>query len=126
MSRDGAAPRTLDEVDITSLDTYERGGYPYAHWAYLRRHAPVCRYEREGIQPFWAITKYHDIQLVSRDPRTFSNQTDITIAPDGEQRSGASGFLTHHLLDMDPPEHGQYRGLVNRRFTPRGLEILEE
>lgn len=118
-------PGSLDDVDITSLEPYERDGYPYAHWAYLRRHAPVFRYERNGIQPFWAITKYHDIQRVSRDPKTFSNQTDITVAPDGEQRSGASGFLTHHLLDMDPPEHGEYRALVNRRFTPRGLEILE-
>lgn len=126
MSSYGGAPSSLDEIDITSLGHYEQFGYPYAHWAYLRRHAPVYRYEREGIQPFWAITKYHDIQRVSRDPRTFSNQTDITIAPDGEQRTGASGFLTHHLLDMDPPEHGEYRALVNRRFTPRGLEILEQ
>lgn len=126
MSANGAEPRSLVDVDITSLEAYEQAGYPYAHWAYLREHAPVYRYEREGIQPFWAITRYHDIQRVSRDPRTFSNHTDITIAPDGEQRSGASGFLTHHLLDMDPPEHGEYRGLVNRRFTPRGLEILEE
>ena len=121
-----SAPRSLDEVDITSLEPYERDGYPYAHWAYLRERAPVYRYEREGVQPFWAITKYHDIQRVSRDPKTFSNQTDITVAPDGEQRSGASGFLTHHLLDMDPPEHGEYRALVNRRFTPSGLELLED
>ena len=126
INTDQPAPQSLDEVDLTSLDAFERNGYPYAHWAYLRQHAPVYRYERAGIQPFWAITKYHDIQRVSRDPKTYSNSTDITVAPDGEQRSGASGFLTHHLLDMDPPEHGEYRALVNRRFTPRGLEILED
>lgn len=26
---------------------------------------------------------------------------------------------------MDPPEHGRYRDLVNRRFTPRAVRTLE-
>ena len=31
-----------------------------------------------------------------------------------------------HLLNMDPPEHGAYRNLVNRAFTHGGLDLLEQ
>lgn len=121
-----AAPASLDEVDITSADAFMHDGYPYAHWAYLRQHAPVYWYDRPNLKPFWAITRYADIQRVSRDPRTFSNKTDITVDPEREQEGQSSGLQTHHLLEMDPPEHGDYRALVNRRFTPSGLQILED
>ena len=121
-----AEPQSLDEVDITSPDAFAQNGYPYPHWAYLREHAPVYRYERPGIAPFWAITKYHDIQRISRDPKTFSNETDITIRADPEEIDQTSSTQTHHLLQMDPPEHAEYRSLVNRRFTPRGLSILKD
>ena len=30
------------------------------------------------------------------------------------------------ILHMDPPEHAAFRGLVNRRFTPRALAGLAE
>ena len=98
-----AAPQSLDEVDITSTDAFVQNGYPYPHWAYLREHAPVYWYERPGIAPFWAITKYHDIQRISRDPKTFSNDTDITIRADPEEIDQTGSTQTHHLLQMDPP-----------------------
>ena len=33
---------------------------------------------------------------------------------------------TQLMINMDPPEHGRYRGYVNRRFSPRGMRIVEE
>lgn len=117
-------PQSLDDVNITSLEGYEYFGFPHQHWTYLREHAPVYRYDRGDMAPFWAITKYDDIQQVSRDPQTFSNQTDTILLLDELRESGAVP-PTHHLLDMDPPEHGQYRALVNRRFTTRGLRSVE-
>src|SRR5262249_43178910 len=32
--------------------------------------------------------------------------------------------IVRSLLNMDPPEHGKYRGVVNRRFTPHALSFL--
>lgn len=120
-------PQSLDEVNITSPDGYALSGYPHSHWAYLRQHAPVFRYQAsdEELDPFWAITKWEDVQRISRDPETFSNQTDIILRLDQLAEGGAAP-QTHHLLDMDPPEHAQYRALVNRRFTTRGLRNLED
>ncbi len=120
-------PQSLDEVNITSPDGYALSGYPHSHWAYLRQHAPAFRYHAsdEDLEPFWAITKWEDVQRISRDPQTFSNKTDIILRLD-QLTDGGAAPQTHHLLDMDPPEHAQYRALVNRRFTTRGLAILEE
>ncbi len=119
-----STPQSLDQVDLTSPDAFSRDGYPYAHWAYLRRHAPVYWYERPNIAPFWAVTKYHDIQRISRDPITFSNKTNIVVGPAPSEDDAR--MPTHHLLEMDPPEHAEYRSLVNRRFTPGGLRMLED
>jgi cytochrome P450 len=30
-----------------------------------------------------------------------------------------------HLLNMDPPEHAEYRSIVSSSFTPRGVSGLE-
>lgn len=130
-------PRSLSEVDLISADGYASDGYPYAHWAYLRKHAPVYRYERPGMRPFWAITKYHDIQRISRDPQTFSSvvdlfivqrrdyeETDAPASADTPEQDDASQMQL--MINMDPPEHGQYRGIVNRRFSRRGMRLLED
>src|SRR5690348_775951 len=68
------APLTLDNLDITDTDLYVQRGYPWKEWDLLRREAPVYWYERPGFEPFWAITKYWDIQAISKKPELFSNR----------------------------------------------------
>ena len=125
----------LDEIDLINADAYAERGYPWQDWALLRREAPVYWYKRPGVRPFWAITKHSDIQRISRDPQTFSSAVNLFIVqgdPDREHdhddHSDREDDEANRLLmiNMDPPEHGQYRGLVNRRFSPRGMRILED
>ena len=125
----------LDEIDLINADAYAERGYPWQDWALLRREAPVYWYERPGVRPFWAITKHNDIQRISRDPQTFSSAVNLFVFqgdPDREHNhddhSDREDDEANRLLmiNMDPPEHGQYRGLVNRRFSPRGMRILED
>ena len=47
---------TLENLDIINPDLYVQRGYPYEEWALLRKEAPVFRYERPAVEPFWAIT----------------------------------------------------------------------
>ena len=35
-------------------------------------------------------------------------------------------MASRSILHMDPPEHADFRGLVNRRFTPRAMAGLAE
>ena len=128
----------LDQINLLNAGAYAERGYPWEEWALLRREAPVYWYERAGIEPFWAITRYRDIQRISRDPETFSSDVQLFVAEsdgEGEDDNGSDGAGadeadegsgTTLMINMDPPEHGRYRGYVNRRFSPRGMRIVEE
>jgi cytochrome P450 len=121
---------SLDTIDIITPDHYAKNGYPHPEWTWLRRNAPVARIERPYLyEPFWAITKHADIIHIATEPRLFLNGPRLLIVTneygtppaEGEQRQ----LPFKHLLDMDPPEHGTYRGLVNKRFTPRSVRELQ-
>jgi cholest-4-en-3-one 26-monooxygenase len=119
-----AADRALDPatLDIVSPEHYAQNGYPHREWAWLRAHAPVFWYERPNVDPFWAITKQADLIEISRQPRIFLNQPRMAIftrdLPPPEEGS------SRHLLNMDPPDHGAYRGVTSRQFTPRAVQGL--
>src|SRR5688572_5536193 len=63
----------LDAIDIHSIEKYTTEGYPWAEWDLLRREAPCHWYERPGIAPFWAITRYDDVHRIGRDANRFIN-----------------------------------------------------
>jgi cytochrome P450 len=87
--------------------------------ARLRDEAPVYQC-RPG---FWVLTRYADVRDVSRDPVRFCSGRGALV--NDPMRSGAIQMLAPSLLHMDPPLHGAFRGLLNRRFTPRALGSLE-
>jgi cholest-4-en-3-one 26-monooxygenase len=128
---------TLQNLDITDTDLYVQRGYPWKEWDLLRREAPVYWYERPGFEPFWAITKYADIQHISRNPQLFSNGQRLRLAHpmpgdwenwkrhEAESRYRTPPDEAHDLVFMDPPEHRRYRSIVSSRFTPRAMTMLE-
>ena len=102
---------------------YAEHGYPHEQWARLRRESPVAWVEPRNTQPFWAVTLHEDIVRISRDPTRFGNAPRYVVNPDYPPSEGEAPDL-RTLLNMDPPEHGVYRGLVNRLFTPRALRSM--
>lgn len=119
---------TLDQIDLVTPALWGRRGYPWQEWALLRREAPVYLYDRPGVEPFWAITKYDDIQDISRDPETYISSKRLVIRSAGSGDGGANdpSLAIPNLINMDPPEHGEYRSATNRRFSPRGMRLLED
>lgn len=118
----------LDHIDLVTPELYAQRGYPWEEWALLRREAPVYWYERPGVTPFWAITKYDDIQQISRDPETFISSQRLVIRSTGSGDGGGNdpSLNIPNLISMDPPEHGKYRNATSRRFSPRGMRLLED
>jgi cytochrome P450 len=116
---------SLDNIDIIGPDHYAKNGYPHAEWTYLRKHKPVFWCQHPNTDPFWAITKHADIINISRQPRLFLNGPRLLVFVPEAGIEPAPTPPFRHLLDMDPPEHGEYRALVSRRFTPRGVRELE-
>jgi len=118
------AALTLDTIDIVNPDLYVQRGYPHAEWAWLRREAPVHYFERPDVDPFWAITRHADIVAVSRQPGLFKSIQQLFVTVNQPGMPAPDEAILRQLLNMNPPEHGAYRGVVNRRFTPRGVQQL--
>ena len=81
---------SLDQINLLNAGSFAERGYPWEEWALLRREAPVYWYERPGGESFWAITRYRDIQRISRDPETFSSDVQLFVA-ESEREAGDDG-----------------------------------
>jgi cytochrome P450 len=116
---------TLETVDIIDPELFVERGYPHEEWALLRREAPVFRYERPNVDPFWAVTRHADILTVSRQPELFRSSQLLFVTMEQPGDPMPDEAVLRQLLNMNPPEHGAYRGVTNRRFTPRAIEQLK-
>lgn len=118
----------LDQLDVISAPQYGTRGYPHEAWARLRRESPVHFMRPAGYRPFWAITKHADIVEVSKQPEKFRSAGRFILFPEIAQPAGQSleeNPPLRMLVNMDPPEHRDYRRLVSSWFTPRAVHRLE-
>ncbi len=86
--------------------------------ARLRAEAPVFEYS-PGIK---AIARYHDIRAISRDPETFCSGHGVLV--NDPLREG--GSIDGSILHMDPPRHSSWRRILNREFTGRAVERMQD
>lgn len=113
----------MESVDLADPDTYVHG-IPHDVFARLRAEAPVAwQRERQG-RGFWAVTRYHDIQAVLRNPAVFSSWRGGALLPDPPPEF--LDKLREGMLNRDPPDHTVLRGLVSRAFHPRRVSELEQ
>ncbi len=127
----------LDTLDIHSTHLYVERGYPWLEWDLLRNEAPIFWYEREGIKPFWAITRHADILTISKRADVFVNSRRLRLQTEIEDklqfgampaRAAARGWDPEEVPDfifMDDPRHRKFRLLSAKRFTPAALRELE-
>ena len=117
------------QLDIISAAHYGTEGYPHEAWTRLRQEAPVCWMEPPNYKPFWAVTKHADIIEVSKQPEKFRSAGRFILFPElGDGQSAgdmADDPPLRMLVNQDPPEHRDYRGLVSKWFTPRSVRRLE-
>ncbi len=106
-------------IDPRDPSFFVREDY-YDVLARLRAEDPV----HQCAPGFWAVTRYEDIRSLSRDPGHFCSGRGALVNDPLRESEPQSG--SRSILHMDPPEHAEFRGLVNRRFTPRALSGLSE
>lgn len=100
-------------------------------FAWLRRELPLGVAEPEGIDPFWVVTKCKDILEVERNNDLYHNGDRATVltnkASDTRVRAmmGGSPHLVRSLVQMDNPDHGNYRRLGQPYFLPQNIRKLE-
>ena len=70
------------------------------------------------------MTKYEDCVTVNRDyEHLLLGQAGHLLWELPDEPARAAALM---MLNMDPPLHTRYRRLVNKGFTPRHLNALEE
>lgn len=129
------AGRTLSPGAInlaSQSDMASIGEAPYEYFAVLRAEAPVhwnppqeVENERLRTAGFWVLSKYDDVANVSKDAARFSAWENTVLWTDVKQNPIALEAQRQGLMGMDPPQHTQYRRLVQPGFTPRKIAELE-
>jgi cytochrome P450 len=110
------ADQTINPMEATF---FTRSDY-HEVLADLRAEAPVFEYAPGR----WTVARYEDIRNLSRDPAHFcSGQGALVNDP---IRSANNPMSSPSILHMDPPEHSAFRGLLNRRFTPRAMAPMAD
>jgi cytochrome P450 len=131
-----------ERISLSYAETFQDHSVPHRIFADFRANEPVawCP-EPWGGPGFWSITKYDDIQQISKLPKVFSSDAvhggitlpspemianrqnrdrgDVESPPELSQFQGGRSMIT-----MDPPEHNENRRLVAPGFTPQTLEGL--
>ena len=119
-----ATPLALDDLDLVSNETFADNGYPHDAWARLRRESPLHHFSRGVKVPFWAVTKHEDIVWISRQPRRLLNAPRLAVFPEFAPPE-EDERIARHLLNMDAPDHSEYRKLASAWFTPRAVRRLQ-
>jgi cholest-4-en-3-one 26-monooxygenase len=73
-------------------------------------------------EKLWVVTRYADVQQVSRDASTYRNAPDPFI-DDGINES-ASGGSDQLMISLDAPDHMKLRKIINKGFTPKRVAEL--
>ena len=114
----------LKDVDLIDRDNYVRG-VPHEMFEVLRREAPVLWHEEAEGPRFWAFTRYDDVVTINRDCERFSSHRGTALIF-GDYDPVQLAQQQMMMLNMDPPMHTRYRLLVNKGFTPRRINELEQ
>ncbi len=83
-------------------------------YADLRQRCPVSRTPGADGHNIWHVFRAEDVAAVLKDTELFSNSAPVA-------RFGARLIP----IELDPPEHGDYRRLLSKLMSPRRLREYE-
>jgi cytochrome P450 len=103
----------VESATASPFDPFMAGtdAYPYAGYALLREEMPVYPERRYG---FFAISRYEDVQAISRDWRRFSSADGIDLDRTGD-------CFGPNFVSCDPPTHRFIRSAIQHRFSPKAI-----
>ncbi|MGI9155449.1 MAG: hypothetical protein ACR2FG_02240, partial [Marmoricola sp.] len=79
----------------------------------------------DGGPGYWLVLRHADVKAVLRDPQTFSSWVGATQVRDPATPEDLA-YVQRMMLNMDPPEHYGLRKPMQRSFTMRAVQRLEE
>lgn len=89
---------------------------PYPLVDQLRQQCPVAHSEQFG--GFWVVSRYEDCRYVLQHPELFSSLQNVI--PHSQTTKLGPDIPTQ----VDPPDHGKYRLILNPLLSPRVVNAL--
>ncbi len=122
--------------DFTDPDVNQEA-IPYAAFREARQNNPITWVKQEptwttGFAPegqagYYAITRHADVSAISKDSKNWSTaENGAIIRFPNEMAREMVEMQRVILINQDPPEHTQTRGIISRGFTPRSIAELED
>lgn len=102
---------------------------PFDYYRQLREEAPVHRDPNTHIT---MVSSYELVTHVLRSPEIYSNRFGATLSAKAAQRQEVVAIAKQGwppvdtMLTADPPEQKRFRSLVNKAFTARRVNALDD
>ena len=120
------------DFDLTDLFMFTKG-QPYEKFSDLRKQAPVYFHKTgpEDTEPgFWVLTKYKDIEFVSKNQDIFSSQlaggTTLTHGFTAMDDTPLYRSTMDHMLSLDGLLHLNMRNPHMSFFNPKYVSTLRK
>jgi cholest-4-en-3-one 26-monooxygenase len=118
----------IDAVDLDQVDLFDprwhQDGPPHELLARMRAQAPVRWNPLPDGSGCWTVTSHAEIAQVSRDFRSYSShEGGVFLHPNQVLPLEITRNL---LLYMDPPQHTDYRLILQTAFTPRAVQAFAQ
>ena len=129
MTNTASVPNNIAEAIVSPKAHAERTAL-LSGLRWLRTNNPVGLVEAEGYDPFWLLTRHHDVFDVSRQNSRFHNadRPVVLVNREGEAAMRAKTgqpHLVRTLVQMDSPDHLKFRRVIQSWFTTARLKALE-
>ena len=119
-----------DDVETRHQPVIDFDHHSHEYWLDIEGYVDRARHTaRVGWSPhhggFWVVTRAEEVKWAAQHPEIFSSGR--YNAPEGHSNLNIPpSFLGRPPLleELDPPEHGKYRGLVNVTLAPREVKEL--
>ncbi|PCJ21810.1 MAG: cytochrome [Gammaproteobacteria bacterium] len=96
---------------------------PFPTYAELRAYGPI--YKDDNLD-FYVASRFEDVKQIARDTTNFSSAQGIFIMKDADGNMVKdSSTPTPRMIEMDPPNHSQFRSLISKAFNTKQMAALE-
>jgi hypothetical protein len=117
----------IDGFDLISPQAYGERGVPHDQWRALRRLDRLHHCAPKGFDAFRPVVRHDQICEISKQPDRFLNRFGIVLESEEQKRILAANQglgQMRSVIQMDPPEHRDYRKVAASWFTPRSISRI--
>jgi cytochrome P450 len=111
------APELVRAIGLTEGPEFLAA--PHAFMASLHDTHPPIFYSPSQLGNAWMLTNYADVTFALTHPKIFTTKGSTPFPRD------PNNYFYMIPLEIDPPEHGKYRGLIDSMLTKNAVAALE-